>query len=95
MRAMAVGKECTFTSAHSLGPSADDIPRDLGTAEINGQDVAIELLRAGWAKVKELKREPTDEDNRRRDVEAEARAAGKGIWNPHGQKVRRVPHAHA
>ncbi|KZV69559.1 transcription factor [Peniophora sp. CONT] len=90
LRALAVGKECTFTSAHSLGPSADDIPRDLGTAEIGGLDVATELLRAGWAKVKELKRDPTDEDNRRRDVEAEARAAGKGIWNPHGQKARQV-----
>ena len=91
-----MGKEITFTSTHSM-PSTDGTPRDFGIAEINGQDLATELLRHGYAKAKELKREPTEEDNRRRDVEAEARAAGKGIWNPHGQKVRyiRVPHVHA
>ncbi|KAI0356228.1 transcription factor [Trametes cingulata] len=87
LRALAVGKPVTFTSTHSLPPS-DDVPRDIGTAEINGVDLASELLKNGWAKLKEMKREPTDEDLRKRDLEAEARAAGKGIWNPHGPKAR-------
>ncbi|KAI0365623.1 transcription factor [Pilatotrama ljubarskyi] len=87
LRALAVGKPVTFTSTHSLPPS-DDVPRDIGTAEINGVDLASELLKNGWAKLKEMKREPTEEDLRKKELEAEARAAGKGIWNPHGPKAR-------
>lgn len=33
-------------------------------------------------------REPTEEDERRKEWEAEARAAEKGVWNPEGPKVR-------
>ena len=87
LRAHAVGKPVTFTSTHALPPS-DDVPRDIGTAEINGVDLASELLQNGWAKLKDLKRDPTEEDARKREIEAEARAAGKGVWNPHGPKVR-------
>ncbi|KAI0645442.1 transcription factor [Trametes meyenii] len=87
LRALAVGKAVTFTSTHSLPPS-DDVPRDIGAAEINGVDLASELLKNGWAKLKDLKRDPTDEDQRKKDLEAEARAAGKGVWNPHGPKAR-------
>ncbi|EJF65082.1 transcription factor [Dichomitus squalens LYAD-421 SS1] len=86
LRALAVGKPITFTSTHSLPPS-DDVPRDIGTAEINGVDLASELLKNGWAKLKELKREPTEEDVRKKELEAEARSAGKGVWNPHGPKA--------
>lgn len=53
-------------------------------------DLVSELLKNGWAKLKDLKRDPTEEDLRRRDLEAEAKAAGKGIWNPHGPKVSKV-----
>ena len=81
-----MGKHITFTSTHSL-PASDDVPRDIGTAEINGVDLASELLKNGWAKLKDLKRDPTDEDLRKKDLEAEARSAGKGVWNPHGPKV--------
>ena len=84
---MVVGKPISFTSTHSLPPSGDDVPRDIGTAEFSGTDLASELLKNGWAKLKELKRDPTDEDLRKKDLEAEARSAGKGIWNPHGPKV--------
>ncbi len=66
------------------------MPRDFGTAEIGGVDIASELLKNGWAKVKEIKREPTDEDTRKRELENEAKSAGKGLWNPHGPKVRIV-----
>ena len=64
------------------------MPRDIGNGEIAGVDLVSELLKNGWAKLKELKRDPTEEDLRRRELEAEAKAAGKGIWNPHGPKVR-------
>ncbi|KAI3618619.1 transcription factor [Moniliophthora roreri] len=87
LRAFAVGKEISFVSAHSL-PSNDDIPRDLGSGDVGGVDLASEILKNGWGKVKESKREPTEEDTARRELESEAKAAGKGIWNPHGPKAR-------
>ena len=84
---MTVGKEITFTSTHSISSSADNT-RDIGTAEINGLDVSVEILKNGWAKLKELKREPTEEDLKKREAEAEAKSGGKGVWNPHGAQVR-------
>lgn len=90
MRVHAVGKEVTFTSIHSL-PSNDDVPRDLGSAEIGGVDLSTELLKNGWAKIKESKRDPTEEDLKKKEIENEAKAAGKGVWNPHGPQVRYVP----
>lgn len=83
---MAVGKEITFASIHSL-PTNDDVPRDLGNADIGDVDLSSELLRNGWAKLKEMKREPSEADNKKKELENEAKAAGKGIWNPHGPKV--------
>ncbi|KAF7296136.1 Transcriptional factor [Mycena kentingensis (nom. inval.)] len=91
LRAYAVGKEITFTSTHSL-PANDEIPRDFGAADIGGHDLATEMLRNGWAKMKELKREPTENDTRLRELESAAKAAGKGIWNPHGPQARTVHH---
>lgn len=83
---MAVGKEISFVSTHSLPPN-EDILRDLGSAEIGGLDLASEILKSGWGKTKESKRDPTDEDVRKRDLESEAKSAGLGIWNPHGPQV--------
>lgn len=71
---------------HSLPPN-DDVTRDIGNADIGGVDLASELVRQGWAKLKELKRDPTEEDLKRRELESEAKSAGKGLWNPHGPKV--------
>jgi staphylococcal nuclease domain-containing protein 1 len=68
-------------------PINDDTPRDIGSAEIGGVDLTLELLKNGWVKVKDLKREPTEDDLKKRELEAEAKAAGKGLWNPHGPKV--------
>ncbi|EEB88439.1 hypothetical protein MPER_13727, partial [Moniliophthora perniciosa FA553] len=56
-------------------------------ADISEADLASEILKNGWGKVKESKREPTEEDIARRELESEAKAAGKGIWNPHGPKA--------
>ncbi|KAF9060106.1 transcription factor [Rhodocollybia butyracea] len=92
LRALAVGKEISFVSAHSLPPN-EDVPRDLGSADIGGLDLTSEILKNGWGKTKESKREPTDEDLRRRDLENEARSAGLGVWNPHGPQARAVHHS--
>lgn len=81
-----MGKEVTFTSTHSLSSTADNT-RDIGTAEINGADLSMEILKNGWAKLKELKRELTGEDLKKREAEAEAKSSGKGIWNPDGPQV--------
>ncbi|KAG5730041.1 hypothetical protein E4T56_gene5842, partial [Termitomyces sp. T112] len=91
LRTHTVGKEITFTSLHSL-PSNDDVPRDLGNAEVGGVDLTSELLKSGWAKLKEIKRELTEEDLKKRELENEARAAGRGLWNPHGPQARAVHH---
>lgn len=86
LRALVIGKEVTFASTHSLSSSPENT-RDIGTAEINGLDVTMEILRNGWAKLKDLKREPTEEDLKKREAEAEAKNGGKGIWNPDGPQV--------
>ncbi|KAJ7045614.1 hypothetical protein C8F04DRAFT_1334181 [Mycena alexandri] len=91
LRAFAVGKEITFVSTHSL-PANDDVTRDFGSAEIGGHDLTTELLRNGWAKLKDIKRDPTEEDLRKRELENEAKSAGKGLWNPHGPQARAVHH---
>lgn len=49
------------------------------------------MLKNGWVKLKELKREPTEEDLRRRELEAEAKTAKRGIWNPQGPQVSNIP----
>ncbi|QRV79522.1 staphylococcal nuclease domain-containing protein 1 [Ceratobasidium sp. AG-Ba] len=89
LRQFAVGKPITFTSTFSLPPK-DDIPSDFGHAEINGRDVATEVLRAGFARCKDIKREPTEEDTRRKDLETEARNGMVGMWNPQGPKDHNV-----
>ena len=86
LRSHVVGKPVTFTVAHTL-PSNDDTIREIGSAECQGVDITNELLKAGWAKLKEMKREPNEADVKRRELENEARNAHKGIWNPHGPKV--------
>ena len=68
-------------------PSTDGTPRDIGTAKVGDLDIATELLRAGFAKTKELKRDLNEDDQRRRDLENEARSGSLGMWNPQGPKV--------
>ncbi|KAH9054184.1 transcription factor [Lactarius vividus] len=92
LRALTVGKEVAFTSSHQLPPGEGDVPRDLGNGEVNGVDITNELLLNGWAKVKEFKRDPTEDDLRRKGLESEAKSAGRGQWNPHGPKARQVVH---
>ncbi|KAI0000404.1 transcription factor [Russula vinacea] len=87
LRALTVGKEIAFTSSHQLPPGEGDIPRDIGNGEVNGVDITNEMLLHGWARVKDLKREATDDDLRRKGLESEAKSASRGQWNPHGPKV--------
>ena len=83
---MSVGKESSFTSLHWL-PLNDENSRDLGNAKIAGIDLATEILKSRWGKLKEIRREPSEENSRRKELETEAKATGKGIWNRHGPKV--------
>ncbi|CEL60980.1 Staphylococcal nuclease domain-containing protein 1 OS=Schizosaccharomyces pombe (strain 972 / ATCC 24843) GN=snd1 PE=1 SV=1 [Rhizoctonia solani AG-1 IB] len=85
LRQFAVGKPITFTATHSLPPK-DGVSSDFGHAEIGGKDLATEVLRAGFARCKEIKREPTEDDNRRKEIETEARNSMVGMWNPQGPK---------
>ena len=63
----AVGKQVLFTIAHNL-PSNDDTERAIGSVEVGGVDVASQLLKAGWAKLKELKREATEAERNDQDA---------------------------
>ena len=55
-------------------------------------DVAAELVKAGWAKVRENKRvgdEESEEGVRRsylRDLEEEAKREGRGVWGESGEE---------
>jgi staphylococcal nuclease domain-containing protein 1 len=88
---MVVGKEVTFTTTHALPASNTDadVQRDFGNVEFNGVDLATDLLRSGWARTKDgSKREPSEEDLKKKELENEARTAGRGIWRPEGPPVR-------
>ena len=94
LRALVVGKEVTFVTTHQLPPSTTDsgVQRDFGNVEFNGADLATDLLRAGWAKVKEGKKgEPSEEDLRKKNLEAEAKSAGWGMWKVEGPTVSKLP----
>jgi len=56
----------------------------------NPVDLACELLRSGWVKTKESKRDATEEDLKKRELENEARTGSLGLWNPQGPKARQV-----
>jgi staphylococcal nuclease domain-containing protein 1 len=90
---LLVGKEITFTVTHSLPPSNTDpdVQRDFGTVDLgNGMDLSTDLLKTGWARTKEItKREPSEEDLKRKEMENEAKAAGRGIWRAEGPTVGR------
>lgn len=73
-----MGKEINFASIHSL-PTTDGTPRDIGNASLGDVDLVDEMLKAGWAKVKENKREDTESDIAHKELESQARSAGRGM----------------
>lgn len=78
LRALVVGKEINFVSIHSL-PTTDGTPRDIGNASLGDVDLADEMLKTGWAKVKDNKREDTDVEIAHKELESQARSAGRGM----------------
>ncbi|GAA5875888.1 hypothetical protein JCM3774_001113 [Rhodotorula dairenensis] len=106
LRSLVVGKEVSFTVSYSV-PSANG-PLEFGIVYVPAAnddgteiDVAAELVRAGWAKVRDsAKRDHAGGDDesaatasRRaflRDLEEEARAAGRGLWTVDRPPQRRV-----
>ncbi|KZO98957.1 transcription factor [Calocera viscosa TUFC12733] len=93
LRALAVGKQIHFNITHALGPSNDGGQRDIGVAMVGGADVASEILKNGWGKVKEGKRDENEEDQKRKQLEATAKEEGKGLWNPEGPVERTINYA--
>ncbi|BGP48403.1 hypothetical protein JCM10450v2_004276 [Rhodotorula kratochvilovae] len=105
LRALVVGKEVSFTLSYTVptsnlefgivyAPSADGSQEDV--------DVAAELVRAGWAKVRDAPRRDQangDDDEsaataqRRaflRDLEDEAKVMARGLWSADRPPKRRV-----
>lgn len=64
--------------------SSDGTQNDSPSAPV---DLASELLRSGWVKTKESKRDATEEDLKKKELENEARTGSRGLWNPQGPKV--------
>lgn len=73
-----MGKEISFASIHSL-PTTDSTSRDIGNASLGDTDLANEILKAGWAKVKDNKREDTDIDTAHKELESQARSGSRGM----------------
>lgn len=107
LRSLVVGKEVSFSVSYTV-PSTTSGPLEFGivyapAADASGAeiDVAAELVRAGWAKVRDSnKRDQAgndDESNavasRRaylRDLEQEAQRDGRGLWSSDRAPARRV-----
>ncbi|GAA5925886.1 uncharacterized protein JCM15063_005152 [Sporobolomyces koalae] len=105
LRSLVVGKEVSFTVSYSVSTTTP--PLEFGIVYVpaarEGEpdtDVAAELVRAGWAKVREAhssrKADSEDEDpahNRKaflKDLEEDAKAHARGLWSAEGQPARNV-----
>ncbi|GAA5996660.1 uncharacterized protein JCM10292_003121 [Rhodotorula paludigena] len=105
LRSLVVGKEVSFSVSYTLPTTTP--PLEFGivyAANPDGTelDVAAELVRAGWAKVRDSARRDQangdDEEgaataSRRaflRDLEEEARIVGRGLWSSDRPPQRRI-----
>lgn len=92
LRSLVVGKEVTFSVSYTINTVSP--PLEFGLVYVpspsnddSAIDVAAELVKAGWARVRENKRvgdEESEEGVRRsylRDLEEEAKRDGRGVWN--------------
>ncbi|GAA5961162.1 hypothetical protein JCM3765_001249 [Sporobolomyces pararoseus] len=102
LRSLVVGKEVSFSISYTV--STVSPPLEFGIVYVqsptgeNEVDVAAELVRSGWAKVRESNYkskgdEPTEEENRKaflKDLEEEAKVMGRGLWSSQDQPERQV-----
>lgn len=115
LRSLVVGKEVSFSISYTVATVQP--PLEFGIVYVNSSqdqsstelDVAAELVRAGWAKVRESTynkprnngsggddSEPNDEESRKaflKDLEEEAKAAGRGLWSRDEQPERQVEYS--
>ncbi|KAL1405286.1 hypothetical protein Q8F55_008913 [Vanrija albida] len=88
LRTLLVGKEVAFTITHSL-PSGGEFATVLSAPPAPGQppqDVAKLVVSAGWAKLRDADKASED----LRNAEAEAQAAGRGVWSAEPETQRTV-----
>lgn len=106
LRSLVVGKEVSFTVSYTIATSNPPLEFGIVYAESSDAqqiDVAAEVVRAGWAKVREQSSaykprlgedgQLSDEDARKaflRDLEHEAKANARGLWSGHAQSERTV-----
>ncbi|GAA5853221.1 hypothetical protein JCM3766R1_000199 [Sporobolomyces carnicolor] len=106
LRSLVVGKEVSFTVSYTIATSNPPLEFGIVYAESSDAqqiDVAAEVVRAGWAKVREQSSaykprlgedgQLSDEDARKaflRDLEQEAKANARGLWSGHAQSERTV-----
>ncbi|KAK4705914.1 staphylococcal nuclease domain-containing protein 1, partial [Phenoliferia sp. Uapishka_3] len=91
LRVLLVGKEVKFSISHTVSTTTPPLEFGVVFAQTpNGViDVGLEVIRAGWAKLRDAGKGDEEESGRRalmKEAEAEAQAAGKGVW---GTSVQR------
>lgn len=94
LRLLVVGKEVSFNIAYTI-PSAGNGPAlefgDL-TVVAGNLDAGLEMVKAGWAKVKEGKGKEEEASSERKNAlkaaEEQARSAGSGLWGSESDAVR-------
>ncbi|GAA5892084.1 hypothetical protein JCM5296_004053 [Sporobolomyces johnsonii] len=110
LRSLVVGKEVTFSLSYTVQTTTP--PLEFGVVYAQGPDgqeidVAAEIVKAGWAKVRDSSKRDqqgatgaTDEDDgtatRRaflRDLEEEAKIMARGLWSTDGQPDRTVEYS--
>lgn len=86
LRVLLVGKEVKFSISHTVQTTTPPLEFGVVFAQTaNGVvDVGLEVVKAGWAKLREGGNKSDDEESGRKqllkEAEAEAMAAGKGVW---------------
>ncbi|GAA6022947.1 hypothetical protein JCM11491_005479 [Sporobolomyces phaffii] len=107
LRALVVGREVSFTVSYAVNPTLE-FGRVYVPARVNGEpdlDVAAELVRAGWATVREstssraapsASDEESEASSRKaflQDLEADAKAARRGVWTELDPPARQVEYS--
>ena len=95
LRLLVIGKEVAFTISYTIPASSGGPALEFGELVLVGaQEVNVvdEMVRTGWAKVKEGRKNEEGEGADRRaalvGLEDEARKSNKGLWSPEAKAVR-------
>lgn len=92
LRLLVVGKEVGFGISYTI-PAATGPALEFGdlTITANETDVVMEMVKSGWAKVKEGRGKEGEELSERKTAlkaaEEEARKSGSGLWQSESEAV--------